>query len=392
MEIEEILKRIEWLDDERRKDKTIIASLEDRILSYDGNMISLLQKVNDFSGDVTRLGVMLSRIDELESTIGKNKVEFGRTLEGYEKQRAEKEREMDKDRRVDLEGISKSIAEIKKGLEVIPEIKKTMQIRIDEEFRLGRNLEELKKSVDESQQSDEESHRTQRIMEEGRRQDAKRLMDIQAEVGALRKRSDEQRGKVDLSGESVRKLELRMVEVQTAENERRQTQSAFLEKQSMQQLDRDRAWKEWQVQFEEISLKSINLDADMQALDATNRALKRSQQSFEEITQRFDRRVNEITEMQRLAEERFRQEWNTFKTDDQKRWMNYSLAQEEQQRESYRQIDKQNERLLFLEELTQETADFNHQLSEDIQKRLHDILNIAHQWVDGFDQVVGGLK
>lgn len=392
MEIEEIIKRIEWLDDERRKDKTIIASLEDRLISYDGNMVSLLQKVNEFSGEVTRLGVMLSRMDELESTIGQNKVEFGRTLEGYEKKRAEKERESDKIRRVDLEGINKSIAETKKGLEGVAELKKTMQVRIDEEFRLGRNLEELKKSVEENQQSDEESHRTQRIMEEGRRQDAKRLMDIQAEVGALRKRTDEQRGKVDLSGESVRKLELRMVEVQAAENERRQTQSAFLEKQSMQQLDRDRVWKEWQVQFEEISQKSISLDADMQALDVTNRALKRSQQSFEEITQRFDRRVNEITEMQRLAEERFRQEWNTFKTDDQKRWMNYSLAQEEQQRESYRQLDKQSERLLSLEELTQGMKDFNHQLTEDMQKRLHDNLNMAHQWVEGFDQVLGGLK
>ena len=34
---------------------------------------------------------------------------------------------------------------------------------------------------------------------------------------------------------------------------------------------------------------------------------------------RFERRINEITEMERLTEERFRQEWVTFKADDQKR-------------------------------------------------------------------------
>jgi hypothetical protein len=197
---------------------------------------------------------------------------------------------------------------------------------------------------------------------------------------------------VDLTLENVRKLELRMVELQTADNERRQTQTAFIEKQNMQQLDRDRVWKEWQGQFDEISQKATNLDLEMQAFDETNRALKRSQQSFEEITQRFDRRVNEITEMQRLAEERFRQEWNTFKADDQKRWMNYTLAQEEQQRESNRLLEKQSERLLFLEDLTQEMKDYTHQLSKDIQKRLHEILNMAHQWAEGIDQVVGGLK
>ena len=32
-----------------------------------------------------------------------------------------------------------------------------------------------------------------------------------------------------------------------------------------------------------------------------------------------------------LTEERFRQEWVNFKADDQKRWTNYTLAQEEQQ-------------------------------------------------------------
>jgi hypothetical protein len=58
-----------------------------------------------------------------------------------------------------------------------------------------------------------------------------------------------------------------------------------------------------------------------------------AQEAFEEITQRFDRRINEITEMQRLTEDRFRQEWVSFKADDQKRWTNYSLVQEEQQRE-----------------------------------------------------------
>ncbi len=70
------------------------------------------------------------------------------------------------------------------------------------------------------------------------------------------------------------------------------------------------------------------------------RAVKRSQDSFDEITQKFDRRINEITEMSRINEDRFRQEWGSFKTDDQKRWTNYSLSQEEQFREILQAIGK----------------------------------------------------
>jgi hypothetical protein len=54
---------------------------------------------------------------------------------------------------------------------------------------------------------------------------------------------------------------------------------------------------------------------------------------LDDINIRFDRRINELTEMHRLTEERFRQEWISFKTDDQKRWTNYLLTQEEQQQE-----------------------------------------------------------
>jgi hypothetical protein len=36
MEQEQLIKRLEWLDDERRKDKTTIATLEERLLSLEG--------------------------------------------------------------------------------------------------------------------------------------------------------------------------------------------------------------------------------------------------------------------------------------------------------------------------------------------------------------------
>jgi hypothetical protein len=74
-----------------------------------------------------------------------------------------------------------------------------------------------------------------RLLEEGRRQDSKRLSDLLGEVTAIRKRQDEQRGKVDLTSDSTRKLEQRVTELLTAETERRQSINSFIEKQSVQQ-------------------------------------------------------------------------------------------------------------------------------------------------------------
>jgi hypothetical protein len=154
-------------------------------------------------------------------------------------------------------------------------------------------------------------------------------------------------------------------------------------------VERDRTWKEMQAKFEDITRQATGLDAQLQGLDATQRAVKRSQESFEEITQRFERRLNEITEMQRLVEDRFRQEWVAYKADDQKRWTNYTLASEEQQREFNRAFEKYNERLVLLEDMALEVRDQFHQLVGEEQKRLQSVVSAAHQWMDEFDRTFG---
>lgn len=389
MDLEQIVKRLEWLDDERRKDRTTIATLEKRLEAYENTLPSLQEQIKEVDGEVSRVSAMLDRFDQIESSVANLRVEITRKIESVDKQRQERDRELEKIRRDDLEALNRAVAEVRKGLDSIQEMKTKLNARVEEEFRLNRLIEGLEQKIDENIRSDEEYRRAQKILQEGRRQDTKRLTDLQAEVSAFRKRLDEQRGKVELFTDSVRKLELRLGEIQGAEAERRQVQTAFIEKQNMVNLERERAWKEWQAQFEVIAGQAVNLESQMQTLDTTHRAVKRAQESFDEIKLRFERRLNEITEMQRLVEERFRQEWVSFKADDQKRWTNYTLTQEEQQRDVTRKIEKQSERIVQLDDLYRDIEDVIKQITEENQKRLQSLVELTHRWMDDFDQSFG---
>lgn len=389
MEFEQIVKRLEWLDEERRKDKVTIATLEERIASLESGTTGVKQQLNETGSEVARLSSLVNRVKQFEETIANTRVDLARMMEDVEKQRTEREREMEKVRLGDLEGTNKSIGELRKSLEAITEFRQAMKARVEEEFRISRVMEEMQNEFEDMKRFDEEMRRNHRLIDEGRRQDAKRLVDLQSETSGLRKILDEQRGKLDLMGDSVRKFEMRIGEVQAAETERRQGQNTFIEKQNLQQVERDRAWKEWEARFEDFTAKTVNLDTQLQTLDATNRAIRRSQEAFDEITERFERRVNEITEMQRLAEERFRQEWVAFKADDQKRWTNYSLTTEEQHREIERQFTQSETRLVGLEDNSQEVQDILQQITDDLQKRLQQVLTATHDWLDNFDNIYG---
>lgn len=389
MDLEQLNKRVDWLDDERRKDKLAIATLEERLANLEANLPPLGQQIKEINTEMARLSAQLSRFDQIEANILQLRIESTRSLEAIEKTRAEREREAEKARRMDNENLARSIAEVRKGLEPIPDLKKALQLRLEEDYRLGRLIEEVEAKIVENRRFDEEYRRSLRMLDESHKSDTKRVTDLQGELAAIRKRQDEQRGRVDLTTESVRKMEMRLSEFQAAESERRQVQTGFLEKQTVWQVEREREWRDMQSKFDNITRQAVNLDAQLQALDATQRAVKRSQEAFDDITTRFERRVNEITEMQRLVEDRFRQEWVSYKADDQKRWTNYTLSSEEQQRELSRQFDKYNERMVTLEDMAMEVRDRLQQLTEETQKRLQSLVTVAHQWMEEYDRTFG---
>jgi len=389
MDFEQLLKQVEWLDDERRKDKLIIAALDDRIRKLEGNSTSFMQEIRELSNEMSRLQTLPSRFETFDSTISQLRVDFNRVVESVEKQRNEKDREQEKVRQADLESLNGSIEKIRKNLDVLPEMKKEMKAREEEEHRLIRLIGEFDKKLLDIKRSDEEYRRSQKILEENVRQDSKRILDVQGEITSTRKRIDEQRGRVDLATENLRKIEMRQNELLNSESERKQAQIAFIEKYSKQQVERERVWKEWQANFEVISKQAINLDEQLQSLDATQRAIRHSQEAFEEITQKFERRINEITEMQRLAEEKMRQDWVSFRADDQKRWSNYMISQDEQFQETTRIFEKIENRLIHLEETTQELNDLTTQIIQTNEKSIQSLFkfinDVNEDFSDSFD-------
>lgn len=386
MDVDQLQKRMDWFENERRKDKAIIDTLEQRVAAYEAVVPKLKDELLDMNSELVRLGTQLARFDQLDANLSSLKVELTRSIEAVERARQEHSREIDKARLGDLEVLNRSIAEVRKGLDPIPDLKKSVQTRVEEDFRLGRLIEELDVKLTEGRRSDEEYRRSQKLIEEGQRQDTKRIADIQGEVAAVRKRLDEQRGKVDLVSDSMRKVDARLGEIQAAEIERRQAQTAFVERQNMAYMERERLWKDWQGRFESIEREAAGLENQLQNLDVTHRAVKRAQEGFDDISQKFERRINEITEMQRLTEERFRQEWVGFRADDQKRWTSYSLVQEELQREMTRQLERWSDRMTATEDLIQELQDKVQLSISETQKRLQNLLAMAHNWMEESDR------
>ena len=392
MDFEQIVKRLQWLDEEHRKDKAAIIELEERIAAYEGNLDTVAKQVKPLEKQIAGFAPNSARIDQFEVIVAKQREEMKNALDELDKKYQKREKELLAQRQKDLEPFSKEIEQLKKSLTEIAPIKRELKSHATTENRLQVEIDKLKPPIDEAKRAAEDATRTQRVFDENRKQDMKRIADLQGEITALRKRIDEARIKADSGVDTVRHLENRFKELLVSEAERKAAQAEFIEKQSVAQLDREREYKEWRVSQADFQKQVEKLETQSLALEETLRSAKRAQETYNELNTKLERRINEVTEMQRLAEDRLRQEWVTFKADDQKRWTGYTLSQDEGGKDVRKVIQKLEERITALDESFQVTQDKLEQTTDATEGQLQELMNVAHEWLSAYERIMGHGK
>ncbi len=391
MEFEQITKRLEWLDDQQRKNKTALSDLGQQLTSIEATINALTKQVKSLSKDAEEFSPAAARLNQFDQMMEKQRGDLNKLVEAAEKHAMRREQEAAKLYRTELNEINKSIAKINSQLK-FDEIEEQFKVQAHEEQRLNLAIQDMRAKVEEAVEKSNQVLIAQKPMEEGRRQDAKRLVDLQGELAAVRKRADDAREKTVLHTDSIRNLENRIAELLETENERKTAQATFLDQQAIAQVERDRAWKDWQAQYDIFKKQAENIELQVAALDDTIRAAKRAQDAYTEINQKMERRTLEVSEMQRLAEERIRQEWVAFKADEQKRWTSHSLGQEETMRDLRKDMDKLEQRVTQLDDASQTMQDQLHQTTDTTEQQLQELMNVANEWLTAYERIMGHAK
>lgn len=392
MENEQLEKRIKWLDDERRKDKAIISELGDRLEELEAKLDTASRKQTEFDSDITRLRTSITRVDDFDNGLADFRLERKKELKDFEKLTKSWINDAKKNLRAQIQGIEAGQKSLVEDYKQVKDLDKKMTTRIEEETRFNAVLREMEKDVGDIDQQYKEYIRYSRSAKEERLKEVKRITDLQGEQTALRKRVDEMRGLMDLVNSDNQKIKNRIQELESIRRDLKKEQDSFLESAVLQNTERESTWKNWMTRFDSIEKQALDLDEQMTKLDSTHRGAKRMQDELKDLSTLLDRRVNEITEMQRLADERFRQEWGTFTADDQKRWTNYTLSQKEQSKILEREYKEGGERISILEDGMQEIEDQLGQLSSYSEAQLQGLLGLIREWAGEFEQIMDGFR
>ncbi len=376
--IEQLEKRVEWLDNERRNDKNNLASLQNRLNQLESDNLNLRKQIKELELLINKNTNQMATLDKYDNRIDRLNIDLTKQIRDVNERAELNLNEAIKRTKLEIEATRKSVADIFPFTEQLEPIRTEMRTYKVEDARLARLIDELKVKVQEVGRFDEDYRRSLNLLEESRRQEAKRLTDLQGEVASVRKRLEETRSRFDSFSDSFRTLDTRIAELQTFEKDRKQAQSVFIEKVNNSLVEKDKTFAAWEKRFVEIDKVNLNLNKQMEDLEAARQAVSKAVSGVDEVTQRFERRINEITEFQRLNDERFRQEWTGFKSDDVKRWTNYMLSQEEQSRENAQQFKDLAAQLQEVDDLTASIRDQLEVLNRSTLRHVQSIL-MAYQ-------------
>ena len=380
METEQIDKRVSWLDQQRRKDALEVTRLEELLEALNESARQQSQQLRDLAGEVARIPALEARIRQYDETIAKHRSEILQQLDTHEERRIAREKQLESLRTIDQKKVAEEVDELKNKLKALDRIDEAIDVRKQEELRISRTMDGIETKINQATTASENEQRAVTGIKEAGEKNNQRLNELENRGSSVSKRVDELRSLVDSSEDQLRKLATRAEVVELGEKELRQSQNLWMEQQAARLAEFERAWIAWEESFAEFEIQSDDLKERIESYEETHRSLRLLRDELNDVVERLNRRIEEVSAIQRLSEDRFKQEWSTFQADIQKRWSSFKLSSEEQWKEHGRKHESISEQLKQLQTGMDATLSSIEQLDRSSKERISDLVALVQEW------------
>jgi chromosome segregation ATPase len=350
MELGEISQRLLYLDEERRKNKESIATLQERVEAQHGTVESQKRQIQELEGLLASTRAELVRFTHIERAAEQLREELTLLIETNEEKREKLYKELIRLRQVEQDTLIRQIAEVRGELRPIPRHEEEIQSVRSELGRYSAPIITLQHQLaDLSKRSDD---RVQSVvfLEEQRRQDTRRTAQLEAEIPRLKKEIDDLVDRLPLLEQAI---QVKNKDIDKAADVLKQ-QVEVIENQRVSEFRWERQVAEWAKLVEQLKQETANMTAQTVRMHEQQEVVRRALAELEPFRERIERRQDEMAEIQRLAEDRQKRILEEWQTGREKEWERFKLNHDERWRENSRFNEKRHARLEAVAEFTRE--------------------------------------
>ena len=380
METEQIDKRVSWLDEQRRKDAQEVTRLEELLEALNESARQQSRQLRDLAGEVARIPALEARIRQYDETIAKHRSEILQQLDTQDERRIAREKQLESLRTIDQKKVVKEVQELRDKLKELDRIDDALEVRKREELRISRAVDGIEKKTSQATAAIDDGQRVVSGIKEAGEKSNQRINELENRESSVSKRVDELRSLIDSSEDQLQKLGTRAEVVELSEKELRQSQNLWTEQQAARLAEFERAWIAWEKRFAEFEIQSDDLKERIESYEETHRILRLLRDGLNDVVERLNRRIEEVSEIQRLSEDRFKQDWSTFQADLQKRWSSFKLSSEELWKEHERKHEPISEQFKQLQAELDTALSNIDEVDRSSKGRISDLVALVQEW------------
>ncbi len=386
MEPDQIESRMAWLDEQRVKDAETIRSLTKTIEALESAQAKFAEQLQAISEETSRVSAQAARITKMDDALSKHRKEVSKQLEIAETRRTEKESHLEALRNTDQKATSKQIEKLRTDLSRIGEVDEKVEARREEQVRLNREVDALTKKYDKVEAGFHEILGQFKSIQEAHQKENKHIGELEAEVGDVKRKAAGMRTQLEGLADDIRRVDVHASEAAASEEERSQAQAVFFERQEIKMVEFDKSWAAWEERYKTFEQEATTINEKIIAYDETFRAARSIQETLQGVMERMERRITEVSEMQRLAEERLKQEWNSIQAEDHKRWNTFKLTNDEQWRDHERAHLKLDEAVASLQHTLSAASVELASMREVDEGRVRELAAMIRQWASELER------
>ncbi len=385
MDQKQIEKRLKWLDEQRIKDSEQLQALFDRNKHLEETIEKLDQKILGLSDETSRAAALATRIHKMDDALAKHRNEISRQLKDVEERRTEKEKSLEALRKIDQKGFSNKLDDVRKEILRLEKFEQLLEDRREEEIRINNELNTIKEQQGRMVEDFATDKRTTVSLSENQKHVGKRLTKTESLLERHKKGLDGVNSRIESLENLSRRLDVRANEFQAGDKERRESQELWMESQELKIVGFEKTLKDWGQSLSSFDKRAETIDERMIAYEETHRILKQMQSDLEEVIERLERRITEVGEMQRLAEERMKHNWGEFQSEDHRRWSTYTLTLDERRNEHTRLHDKLRSESDEIASKLTNGLDRLGEIEISDRRRLAELLSTLREWMTELD-------
>lgn len=349
-ELAELRKRIDWLDEERRKSARKLAEVEQRTVLQEREISGREQRIQELEKQVSLLTAQLARIPQVDMQIAQFKDDIVKMIEQYDRRRIESEKELDRLRRVEQESTTREIADIRKQLPLINRLEQDLQLRQAEDSRLANLLGVQGNQYTQTRAQVEQLERTMAFVEEKEKQNNRAITEMQAVQLEVSKRWEPINDRIAILNDNLLKVQATVQALNEAQAKLRDATKDWTEQVQIGEHERNQRLAGFQRAIDEHTANQARFTAEWVKFNTQYNDSKAAVEALKTLQSRLELQQKEAIELVRVQSQRMESTWEHFSLEDTRKWKNFESDFMQRQAIADRRERQLQEQIRALEE------------------------------------------